>query len=80
MKITTYETVKQASKGPRGRAPLPPPEKARRMELRKLRVRRRAEATRRAHYVLQHKYPEEFAIVFNEEFERLAEDSRYSNL
>ena len=75
---TQYEKIKNKLKDKAGRKPLPPEEKARRLEAQKKENRRRAEARRRASVVLQHKYDEEFALLFKEEYENLSKDTRFS--
>ena len=75
---TQYEKIKTKLKNKAGRRPLPPEEKARRLEAQKKENRRRAEARRRAGVVLQHKYDEEFALLFKEEYDNLSKDSRFS--
>lgn len=75
---TQYEKIKTKLKTKAGRRPLPPEEKARRLEAQKRENRRRAEARRRASVVLQHKYDEEFARLFKEEYDNLSKDSRFT--
>lgn len=75
---TQYEKIKSKLKTKAGRRPLPPEEKARRLEEQKKENRRRTEARRRASIVLQHKYDEEFALIFKEEYDNLRKDARFS--
>ena len=56
---------------------LPPEEKMRRLNLQKAENRRRAEARRRAYLVLQHKYEDEFKVLFEDEFQALESDKRF---
>jgi|688.fasta_scaffold36685_4 hypothetical protein len=74
---TAYETLKQKMHTRRGRAPLPPEEKARRAKHQKAENRRRAEARRRAYLVLQHRYENEFKVLFEDEYTALENDKRF---
>jgi hypothetical protein len=64
--MSEYNEIK-ASGFKRGRKPLPPEEKARRVEIQK----KRQEARRRALAVLQHRHAEEFAQICEAEFKAL---------
>lgn len=75
---TQYEKIKSKMKTKQGRRPLPPEEKARRIEAQKKENRRRTEARRRASIVLAHKYGEEFALILEEEYNALKKDARFS--
>lgn len=76
---TSYEKIKSQLKKKAGRPPLPAEEKQRRQEAQKQEVRRRNEARRRAHLVLQHKYNDEFSKLFDEEYNNLLSDNRFSS-
>lgn len=65
---TQYEKLKTSLKKKAGRPALSPEEKARRKEIQKQETRVRQEARRRAYLVLQHKYEDEFAQIFKEEY------------
>lgn len=75
---TQYEKIKDKLKNKSGRPTLSPEEKARRKEIQKREMRRRAEARRRAYIVLQHKYEEEFKELFNDEYRNLDNDTRFT--
>lgn len=67
--MSEYEEIK-ASGFKRGRKPLPPDEKARRVELHK----KKQEARRRALAVLQHRHAQEFAQIWENEFSALVQE------
>lgn len=71
MSDTTYQELKDKVGVKRGRKPLPEEERKRRAEARKVTLRRQMEARRRAHFVLQHRYNDEFQKIYNEEYESL---------
>lgn len=73
---TQYEKLRSSLKKKAGRPALSPEEKARRKELQKQETRVRQEARRRAYLVLQHKYEEEFAQIFKEEYINLAGEAK----
>lgn len=62
----------------RGRKPLSPEEREKRKEERKAEVRRRMEAKRRAWFVLENKYNDEFKKVFEEEYEALKRSKKFA--
>jgi hypothetical protein len=62
----------------RGRKPLSPEERAKRKEERKAEVRRRMEAKRRAWFVLENKYNNEFKKIFEEEYESLRKNKKFA--
>ena len=68
---TTYQEIKKKVGEKRGRKPLPEDERKRRAEARKIELRRRMEAKRRAWFVLEHRYKDEFQRVFDEEYATL---------
>ena len=68
---TTYEAMKTKVGGKRGRKPLPEDERKRRADARKVTLRRQMEAKRRAYFVLQHRYSDEFQKIYDEEYESL---------
>lgn len=81
---TTYQEMKKKVGVKRGRKPLPEDERKRRAEARKIELRRRMEAKRRAWFVLENKYKDEFDRLFAEEYEVLiknnyAETTKSSN-
>lgn len=68
---TTYQEMKKKVGVKRGRKPLPEDERKRRAEARKIELRRRMEAKRRANFVLENKYKAEFDKLFAEEYAAL---------
>jgi hypothetical protein len=62
------QIISDPNNSKRGRKPLPPAEKARRVELQKQKNRLRQEARRRASMVLQHRYADEFESLYKAEF------------
>jgi len=69
---TAYEKMRKTIGEPRiGRKPLPEAERIRRAEIRREETRRRMQAKRRAWFVLENKYKEEFERLFREEYEAL---------
>ena len=68
---TTYQEIKKKVGARRGRPALPEDERKRRAEARKVELRRRMEARRRAWFVLQHRYNDEFQRIYTEEYEIL---------
>lgn len=68
---TTYEKMRTKVGNRRGRKPLPEKVRAERLEQRKAENRQRMEAKRRAWFVLENKYTEEFVRVYEEELRRL---------
>lgn len=75
---STYQEVKKKVGNKRGRKPLPEDERKRRADARKIELRRRMEAKRRAWFVLEHRYNDEFMAVFNEEYETLRKNNMYA--
>ncbi len=76
--MTTYQEIKKKVGGTkRGRKPLDASERTRRAELRKIENKRRIEAKRRAWFVLQHKYNDEFTKVYEEELATLKKDKKF---
>lgn len=71
--MSEYAKIK-ASGFKRGRKPLPPDEKARRIEMHK----KKQEARRRALAVLQHRHSQEFAQIWEEEFAALLDEESNS--
>lgn len=69
--MTTYEEMKKRLGTRRGPRPMTPEQREQRMAERKAETARRTEARRRAWFVLENKYNEEFRKVFNEEYETL---------
>lgn len=76
---TTYQEMRKKLGTRRGRKPLSAEERARRKEERKAEVRRRMEAKRRAWFVLEHKYNDEFKTIFEEEYETLKRSKKFAN-
>ena len=75
---TTYQNMKKKLGTRRGRKPLSPEEREKRKEERKAEVRRRMEAKRRAWFVLENKYNDEFKKVFEEEYEALKRSKKFA--
>lgn len=71
--MSEYEKIK-ASGFKRGRKPLPPEEKALRVEAHK----KKQEARRRALAVLQHRHAQEFAQIWEAELKALLEEESNS--
>lgn len=69
--MSQYKDIMDNQPKKRGRKPLPPAEKARRLEEQKIRNRQRQEARRRANIVLQHKYADEYSALYEREYESL---------
>jgi hypothetical protein len=76
---TTYESLKKKLGVKRGRTALPPEERQRRAEQRKIDNKRRAEAKRRASFVLENRYKEEFQAVFEEEMKVLKAENKFAS-
>lgn len=76
---TTYQEMKKKVGVKRGRKPLPEDERKRRAEARKIELRRKMEAKRRAWFVLENKYKAEFDRLFAEEYASLTKDGTVSN-
>jgi hypothetical protein len=74
---TTYQELRKKVNPKRGRKPLPEDERKRRAEARKIELRRKMEAKRRAWFVLENKYKDEFERLFAEEYEALKK-SKYA--
>ena len=74
---TTYQQLKKKLGVSRGRKPLPAEERARR-ELRKVEAKRRNEAKRRASFVLQTRYTEEFDELFAEEMKAMKLENKFA--
>jgi hypothetical protein len=76
--MTTYQEIKKKVGGTkRGRKPLDTAERERRAELRKTENKRKIEAKRRAWFVLQHKYSDEFTKVYEEELATLKKEKKF---
>jgi|LauGreDrversion2_6_1035139.scaffolds.fasta_scaffold534111_1 hypothetical protein len=75
---TTYEKVKKQLGVTRGRKRLPEDERNKRAELRKIESKRKLEAKRRASFVLQNRYKEEFDAVFEEEMKVLKAENKFA--
>jgi hypothetical protein len=76
--MSTYQEIKKKIGGTqRGRKPLDVAERDRRAELRKIENKRRIEAKRRAWFVLQHKYSDEFTKVYEEELATLKKEKKF---
>lgn len=69
--MTEYETIVENIGKRRGRKPLPADERDRRRAIQREENRKRQEARRRAHLVLQHKYADEYSAIFAEEYTAL---------
>jgi len=74
MGATAYQQIKVKMGVKRGRKPLAPEERTRREALRKIINRRKMEARRRANYVLEVRYKEEFDRLYKEEYEALTKE------
>lgn len=68
--MSEYSKI-NAEKKKRGRKPLPPEEKARRVAIQRENNRKRQEARRRANMVLQERYADEFALLYKAEYAAL---------
>jgi hypothetical protein len=68
---TTYEKMRSKVGNRRGRKPLPEHVRKERLEKRKAENRQRMEAKRRAWFVLENKYTDEFNKVYEEELRKL---------
>ena len=77
--MTKYQEMRKALNTRRGRKPLTEEERERRKEERKAEVRRRMEAKRRAWFVLEHKYNDEFKQVFEEEYNALKKSKKIAS-
>lgn len=75
---TTYEQMKNKLGITRGRKPLPVEERNRRAEIRRIEAKRKLEAKRRASFVLQIRYKDEFDIVFAEEMKVLKQENKFA--
>lgn len=71
MATTTYQKMRSKVGSRRGRKPLPDKVRKERLEQRKAENRQRMEAKRRAWFVLENKYNDEFRKVFEEELATL---------
>lgn len=60
-----------------GRPKLAPEERARRQALRSQKLRQHMEAKRRAWFVLEHKYKDQFTTLYNKEFKALGKEKRF---
>jgi len=78
MTATTYQAMRKKLGTRRGRKPLSPEERELRQEKRKIEVRRRMEAKRRAWFVLENKYSAEFQRIFQEEYETLKKNKKFA--
>lgn len=76
---TTYQQLKKKLGVTRGRKPLPVEERQRRAELRKIEAKRRNEAKRRASFVLQTRYSEEFESLFAEEMKAMKLENKFAS-
>lgn len=77
-KMTEYQQIiADKTKSKRGRKPLAPEEKARRVEVQKEKNRLRQEARRRASLVLQHRYADEFEALYKVEFANIESVSKH---
>lgn len=77
--MSTYQEMKTKLGSRRGRKPLPAEERERRAKERQAKLRRRMEAKRRAWFVLEHKYSDEFTKIYEEELKSLEKDSNFSS-
>lgn len=77
--MSTYQEMKTKLGSRRGRKPLPEAERKRRAEERSAKLRRRMEAKRRAWFVLEHKYSDEFNKIYEEELKALEKDTNFSS-
>jgi hypothetical protein len=75
---TTYEQMKKKLGVTRGRKPLPVEERNRRAEARRVDAKRKLEAKRRASFVLQIRYKDEFDEVFAEEMKALQQENKFA--
>ena len=78
MTTTTYQEMRKKLGTRRGRKPLSVEERQLRQEKRKIEVRRRMEAKRRAWFVLENKYSTEFQKIFQEEYETLKKSKKFA--
>lgn len=75
--VTAYQQLKKQLGVSRGRKPLPIEERSRRAELRKVEAKRKNEAKRRASFVLQTRYSEEFEKLFAEEMKSMKLENKF---
>lgn len=69
--MSEYEKIIETVGKRRGRKPLPVEERDRRRAAQKEQNRLRQEARRRAFLVLQHRYPEEFSAILEDEYKAI---------
>lgn len=77
--MSTYQEMKNSIGRKRGRQPLPEAEKMRRVEARKIQQKQKLEAKRRASFVLQNRYMDEFTQVFEEEMAILSAENKITS-
>jgi hypothetical protein len=75
---TQYQQLKKKLGVARGRKPLPAEERARRAQIRAVEQKRKNEARRRASFVLQTRYNDEFQDLFQEEMKALKSENKYA--
>lgn len=77
--MSEYTAIKNTLKARRGRKPLPPEERERRLAKQRADNRLRQEARRRALAVLQHRHAAEFAALYDDEYREIVESANTPN-